>query len=118
MTDFLPGDEIQVIYRGVVRQSPDVDYVTLDLTPSGYIDLFISAAKAINVVQRRSPAVGDSLLASEIQTAAFQPGSVVRYVGSNYAWLRTTTGWYPSDPAAGASPELITGATFTVVYNG
>ena len=94
MTDYQPGDLIEATYRGVVRQhQAEVDYVTLDLAPSGYVDLFISAATTINVVKKRSPQVGDSLLGSE--TGEMPVGSVFRSIGGVF-WLVTEKGWSAS----------------------
>jgi hypothetical protein len=110
MTDFLPGDLIDVTYRGVVRHAPDVDYVTLDLTPSGYVDLFISAATTINVVQKRSPQVGDTLLGSVIKSSTLPVGSVLR--SATATWMRAKPGWYSSD---GTVPVVLDDDSFTVL---
>ena len=115
MADFQPGDLIDVTYRGVVRQhQPEVDYVTLDLVPSGYVDLFISAATTIDVVTKRSPQVGDTLLVSDFSSLpGLRPGTVLRSSGSNEAWLRTTNGWHSSLDAS--SPAVVAGDSFIIL---
>ena len=114
MTDFQPGDLVDVTYRGVVRHSPDVDYVTLDLAPSGYVDLFLSAATNINVVKKRSPQVGDTLLGSDLSSLpGLRTGTVLRSSSSNEVWLRTANGWYSSLDAS--SPAVVAGDSFTIL---
>ena len=124
MTDFQPGDEIDVTYRGVVRRPGGTagetfgTNVVLDLIPNGYINLSLSAASTINVVTKRSPQVGDTLLGLELSNSALLPGSVARYSGltsNQKPWVRTTTRWRSTDDAG---PVFDLAATFTILYLG